>query len=528
VPALLWVAACLTFVLTRELPGLAPPHPAGRVEALIGLAQRWLGGNLVWLIAPMVALGTLVSPPLVRITALGWITVAVTHPGPSSFMGACAACVVTAAIGVEWLAKRAPGLRDSRSDRFVTAGALLALPLLVGFWTAWVQAYRARPTALRAARLTAAKWLQAHDGADETVWGALELGALVERPAIAWDPAQRDGVTIARALANLSLDPPETVVTSRSFAWQAVTRSGWFEARYKPVRQFASARDAVNPLTVWRLRAGGYDSGDYAHTDLPLGNGVRVVGYRRWPAAVAPGDAVYLTLFLRAEDDVAEASQAIVRVYAPQNGENYAQTAHPVPDAIPVDWWEPGDVIAERFTLTTTTATPVGAYDLDLSIPDAGVDGLRLAYVAVPWDGEIPSQAKPIDARFEGTISLAAVRLPETLAPDSEVGVTLYWRSDAPQAEDLTVFVHLFGPDGSSVAGYDGPPMGGRYPTGAWQAGDLVPDTHHMQLSEELPTGSYRLVVGLYRSATMERLSVETADGDTWPDRSVTVGSIFR
>jgi hypothetical protein len=63
--------------------------------------------------------------------------------------------------------------------------------------------------------------------------------------------------------------------------------------------------------------------------------------------------------------------------------------------------------------------------------------------------------------------------------------------------------------------------MGGRYPTGAWLPGDIVPDTHRIALDAGLELGIYRLQVGMYEWPSLERLRVWDAQGEAQPERVV-------
>ncbi len=72
--------------------------------------------------------------------------------------------------------------------------------------------------------------------------------------------------------------------------------------------------------------------------------------------------------------------------------------------------------------------------------------------------------------------------------------------------EDYTVFVHLLTPDGEFVAGQDGQPLEGLYPTSFWGEGETVVDGRSW-FADVLP-GEYQLQVGLYLLETGQRLPV--------------------
>jgi len=70
----------------------------------------------------------------------------------------------------------------------------------------------------------------------------------------------------------------------------------------------------------------------------------------------------------------------------------------------------------------------------------------------------------------------------------------------------LNVFVHLVGEEGQPLAQGDGPPLDGDYPTGLWAYGDVIADPRAVALPDDLPSGHYTLLVGLYSLQTGERL----------------------
>jgi hypothetical protein len=91
--------------------------------------------------------------------------------------------------------------------------------------------------------------------------------------------------------------------------------------------------------------------------------------------------------------------------------------------------------------------------------------------------------------------------------------LTLYWRAKAVVENDYTVFVHLVDQGGKLWGQGDSVPVGGMYPTSAWLPGQLVEDRHVIQIDPNAPPGSYRVLVGLYDPATLERLEAIGAEG---------------
>jgi 4-amino-4-deoxy-L-arabinose transferase-like glycosyltransferase len=101
--------------------------------------------------------------------------------------------------------------------------------------------------------------------------------------------------------------------------------------------------------------------------------------------------------------------------------------------------------------------------------------------------------------------------------------VTLFWTPLAPIPDDYTVFVHVRDSRGANVAQRDAQPLSGDYPTHQWRTGETVIDPYRIDLPADLPPGEYRIVAGMYRLETLERLPVA---GDTSGENAVDLGTV--
>ncbi|MCG3210503.1 MAG: hypothetical protein FOGNACKC_04134 [Anaerolineae bacterium] len=106
----------------------------------------------------------------------------------------------------------------------------------------------------------------------------------------------------------------------------------------------------------------------------------------------------------------------------------------------------------------TTAHPPAGLPRSELATP---VDGLRL--LAADWQ---PAVAKPA------------------------LAVTLWWQAETRLPEDVRVELTLLDAAGQPVTFIAGQPLNGRYPTRAWEPGDIVRDEHFLPLTRPLPAGS--------------------------------------
>ena len=178
----------------------------------------------------------------------------------------------------------------------------------------------------------------------------------------------------------------------------------------------------------------------------------------------------------------------------------------------------PGGEQERRFISLNPTARQL------LDIPKPG-DHSRFKLFQVNWTPPAP------DTVFSGATPLldAAIRLegfrldtPKVRA-GSDARVILYWTTKQGLSKDLTVFAHLIsGVDptgGERVAQRDSRPGNGAQPTTGWRPGDFIADRCEISVPSGTPTGTYRLVVGMYDLVTMERMPATAANGQgpSWP-----------
>jgi hypothetical protein len=100
------------------------------------------------------------------------------------------------------------------------------------------------------------------------------------------------------------------------------------------------------------------------------------------------------------------------------------------------------------------------------------------------------------------------------LEPGQAITVRLFWQTSEPLSGDYTVFVHLLDGAGQVHSQSDSPPVNGRYPTYNWLPHQIVEDETVLTLPPNIPSGDYRLAVGMYELATGQRLPVRDENGD--------------
>jgi hypothetical protein len=135
------------------------------------------------------------------------------------------------------------------------------------------------------------------------------------------------------------------------------------------------------------------------------------------------------------------------------------------------------------------------AYDwhtLPPAVAQSRIEHSTYARYAKPWEQGVELRGWRIHTDEQHSTPDEAVQAGDTLR------VTLTWHALEHVEHNWTVFVHLVDESGRIVAEHNSIPQQGAFPMTAWTPGDWLEDSHTLQLPADLPTGSYRLRVGLY------------------------------
>jgi 4-amino-4-deoxy-L-arabinose transferase-like glycosyltransferase len=264
---------------------------------------------------------------------------------------------------------------------------------------------------------------------------------------------------------------------------------------------------------------------------------MRLLGYRIEPAddsralpAVRPFEALPLTIYWQALAPMTTDYSVFVHLLGRGRAVVGQLNTYPGLGLWPTTQLRPGDVVADtyRVTVAPDALAPAllrvhaGLYRYN----DPGRPALEattgegkpvepwLATVKlIPWGWPAVAPAHPLAIRLGDAIELVGYDLttPAEGSADHHT-LTLYWRAVARPAADYTVFVQVWDGD-AQVAGFDGQPVNGDYPTDWWEAGEVIVDEHMLDLRALPPGRPYRLLTGLYRLDTGERLPAYGASG---------------
>ncbi len=268
--------------------------------------------------------------------------------------------------------------------------------------------------------------------------------------------------------------------------------------------------------------------------DATVEDKIAILGYDLDRDAARVGETLHLTLYL-------QALQKLDEYYMP-----FVHLAHwyrfTTDSRFLTPFWEPGQVVAERYDITIPFGTEPGHYPLELGITSlsrgqdlplsSGGTTIELATVRVEA-GQIQPPSDPIKkalANFDSKILLEKARTKPTVAhPGQALYVTLYWRALQPIDECYTIFVHVIDSSNRIWGQKDFTPLGGSYPTflwiPKWLEGQVIDDRYIVVLDPQTPPGEYWIEVGMYGIATTKRVPIFDQELNLTGDR-VILGSI--
>jgi hypothetical protein len=248
----------------------------------------------------------------------------------------------------------------------------------------------------------------------------------------------------------------------------------------------------------------------------------RLLGVALTQDSVAPGGVLTLRACWTALAPIAEDYTVFIHLIGAENSRPGERYTYPGLGRFPTSLWPVGEAFCDTYDVPIAlwAAAPaldtllVGLLDtasgvrLPSSVEPPAVAQVRVA----PQRPPTSTPQHPLDARLGAAIHLSGYAASPELRSGVPFSVTLYWQADRDVLRDYKVFVQLLAADNTLLAQHDGIPRDGRYPTFVWRAGDVIPDTHTL-VTDTLPAGPVRLIVGMYDALTLERLPVSGGAG---------------
>jgi hypothetical protein len=274
--------------------------------------------------------------------------------------------------------------------------------------------------------------------------------------------------------------------------------------------------------------------------DVRFGDQALLLGYRIDRSRVLAGDAFLVTLCWQALTGTDKNYFQFVHLVRLEDETIVARReSYTGLGRFPSSQWSPGDVFCDTLRTRVEDWTPAPAvYDLQVGLTNfetrerlssMSSDGKPLELVLVdrikvqPREPEAVAVVPDMNVAVGDQMRLLDAEItPAIVAPGETASVILIWRALRVPDADYTVFVHVIDTEGTQVAQGDSQPQAGGYPTSFWDAGEVVFDTHLVDVPQSLPPGVYDVNVGVYLLETLDRLPI--ADD---PDASIRVGTLM-
>jgi hypothetical protein len=288
---------------------------------------------------------------------------------------------------------------------------------------------------------------------------------------------------------------------------------------------------------------------DLQPVNLTYDGKMRLLGYQLHSHTVRPAETLPLTLYWQMLEPVELNYSIFVHLLGRQRQVVGQIDTYPGGGHWPTTLLSPGDVLADHYEVPipaeaefsqapTRLLITAGIYDLAepgrpgkpaLNVAGEPAEPLIASAKLIPWQWPTPPRFDP-SINFSDKVTLLSYQLAA-----NQQSVTLNWQVNAPLDLDYTVFLQIWRAaslansaadlaEAEYVTGFDGPPVQGDYPTSLWEPGEIIVDTHSLDLTT-LPRGDYYLLAGLYNPTTDERLPAFAANKPL-PDYAVNLGTL--
>ncbi|MCL4459828.1 MAG: glycosyltransferase family 39 protein [Chloroflexi bacterium] len=276
---------------------------------------------------------------------------------------------------------------------------------------------------------------------------------------------------------------------------------------------------------------GERDLGVQHWLEVKLGDQLELIGYNleSWSGRV--GDSVHLTLFWRKLPGLSRDYDLVLEILD-QGGKALVQHRTYLANAgfHPILWPE-GWIVRGQYDLPVGAEVPAGTYSLGLNLVDVKGKWRLLPQDVVLRSLTVESRARhftippishPQVANLGNQVRFLGFDLDKISARAGEnLHLTLYWQAIGPMDKSYSVFVHLLDGQNHIWGQKDNLPGDGALPTSGWAAGEVVIDKYELPIKAEAPPGEYRIEIGMYESASMQRLPILDEEGKVKADHLI-------
>jgi len=228
-----------------------------------------------------------------------------------------------------------------------------------------------------------------------------------------------------------------------------------------------------------------------------------LLGYNIDRSEARPGDAVLVTLFARANQNIGNDLRFI---FSDSHRLDEGLLYNP---SYPTSQWRAGDIWRLQTLLRIPAAAESGPYQLRLALSTDALNSIALQPIRISARDRrfnLPSIDNRTHIKFGDWIELAGYNVKSTA---DSLNLDLIWYALSTPNDDLLAFVHIEDATGRIVAQSDAVPANWTRPTAGWVAGEYIVDS---RVLSPLPPGEYTIYAGFADRITGVRLP--TADGD--------------
>ncbi len=332
--------------------------------------------------------------------------------------------------------------------------------------------------------------------------------------------------------------PDQTIVQATQFVVDPIVQAGQYHLVH-------TSPEPENFLVHVMTRQRNFQIPDHLPNSLNVNfaDEVKLLGYQVNSKSYLPSQTIDIMTYWQTLRLVSQ-HRIIALHLVDQFRQTQSQVDQPLGQYYPNVLWAPGEVITNTHHLLIDSEIPPGLYNLTLDLyrheagrfeflPLTGRQGpspaerrLQLERIRILDTNHYQEPSQSLEAKLGDTIQLVGYdfMIDHQSSPDGQLFLTLYWEAINKPQLNYTVFTQLIGPDGRVWSQQDNQPQAGRYPTTAWQEGRVV-DRYSLNLSDDMPSGQYILITGMYDLNSGQRLPVE-AEGQRLPNDAIILTSV--
>jgi hypothetical protein len=261
-------------------------------------------------------------------------------------------------------------------------------------------------------------------------------------------------------------------------------------------------------------------------TYIQFENGIELIGCDLNRRVLSPGDRLAVALYWQTQVPLPRVNlQPFVHLdrldtlTTVAGSTNYTPGDTTTESVLPTFHWDTARYVRDEHAIIIPPGAPplayalrVGLIDPDqqgrlIPLADGSGDTATLGIIHITPAAAPPRLAQPLEITFGQSIHLTGFELGDVTS--ERLNFKLAWRAGSTPPADYTVFAQLLNSTGQLVTSFDRPPLDGAYPTSTWLPGPTIIDPRVIPLNG-VPSGQYRLIIGLYDPLTGQRLATSS------------------